>query len=116
MNLEPIHNVYGTPLSEWIQLIPNELEDDAVGLWQIIPVLRLSFGLSGTELEHKAREVIHMLLARGARPIIGANPHKPVTRYDDDPADVVNGIVADWHRVGRDPSLGDVWFALPDFE
>ena len=118
MSVEPIHNFYGTPLSDWIERIPNELEDDAVGLWQIIPVLRLSFGLSGAELEHRAREAIHLLLARGAGPIIGAETGKRwerVTRYGNDPSSIVDGVIADWHTMGRDPSLEDMWFALPDF-
>jgi hypothetical protein len=34
--------LFGTPLGEWIEAIPNELETDAVGLWGITPDLRQS--------------------------------------------------------------------------
>lgn len=37
MTIEPQHVDYGTPVSEWIALIPGELPRDAVGLWQIVP-------------------------------------------------------------------------------
>ena len=69
MNSEPTHSYFGTPLSEWISLIPNELEDDAVGLWQIIPTLRKAFGLEGAELERAIREALAKLLARGTKRI-----------------------------------------------
>ena len=36
---EPTHSFFGTPLSEWISRVPNELPRDAVGLWQVAPVL-----------------------------------------------------------------------------
>jgi hypothetical protein len=45
MNSEPKDRFSGRPLSQWLAEIPNELEIDAVGLWQIIPRLRRDFGL-----------------------------------------------------------------------
>ena len=32
-------------MSEWIKMVANELPDDAVGLWQIVPGGRRDFGL-----------------------------------------------------------------------
>jgi hypothetical protein len=40
----------GTPMSEYIASIPEELPRDAVGLWQIVPAGRNGFRLTGTEL------------------------------------------------------------------
>ena len=117
MNSEPTHSYFGTPLSEWISLIPNELEDDAVGLWQIIPTLRKAFGLEGAELERAIREALAKLLARGARPIFGVKGRgwELATQYGDAPDAIIDAIIAEWHRMGRDPDFGDVWFALPSF-
>jgi hypothetical protein len=117
MTPEPIHSFFDMPLSEWISAIPNEFDTDAVGLWEIIPGLQKSFGLSDAELELAIREILAGLLARGARPVFGCSPQegfwKEATRYGDNPAAIVDAIIEEWHRMGRDPDVGDVWFALP---
>ena len=35
--------------ADWVGLVPNEMEIDAVGLWQVIPVGRHEFGLDGED-------------------------------------------------------------------
>lgn len=35
MTTEPVDRFFGVPMSEWIARLPNELDVDAVGLWQI---------------------------------------------------------------------------------
>ncbi len=87
MSEEPTDKYFGTPLSEWMSSIPNELPDDAVGLWQIIPALRRAFGLDDPAIEHFARLII---------------------------ADLVDGVIGEWRAMGRDPDVGDVWFALSE--
>ncbi|WYX25629.1 hypothetical protein WJ969_07865 [Achromobacter xylosoxidans] len=69
MNNEPVNKYFGTPMSEWIARVPNELGVDAVGLWQIIPVGADHFGLSGAELEDFSRRCIVALLEKGAVPV-----------------------------------------------
>lgn len=49
--------------------IPNKLEGDSVGLWQIIPVGEDGFGLSGDHLENFAYQCVLALLQQGAIPI-----------------------------------------------
>lgn len=73
MSTEPAHRYFGTPLSNWIAAVPNELEIDAVDLWQIIPALRLSFSLEGEALERAVRQALAALLVRGARPVVGVS-------------------------------------------
>jgi hypothetical protein len=119
MSVEPIDKHFGTPLSEWISAIPGELDTDAVGLWQIIPALRNDFGLGDVALERAIREVLSGLLARGAQPVVGASAHdgswKRSNRYGNSVISIINGVVDEWHQMGRDPDVGDVWFALPQF-
>ncbi len=119
MNTEPVHRYFGTPLSNWIAAIPNGLEIDAVGLWQVIPALRLSFGLDGKPLERAVRQALAGLLARGARPVVGSSARhgswKRTNRYGDDPDAIIDAVMAEWHAMGRDPDVGDLWFALPRF-
>lgn len=53
-----VDKYFGIPLSEWIERTPNELEMDAVGLWQIVPVGRESFGLEGEALKDFVRRSV----------------------------------------------------------
>lgn len=69
MSIEPVDKYFGIPLSEWIKRTPNELEVDAVGFWQIVPVGRDSFGLEGGELNDFVRRSIIALLEKGAAPV-----------------------------------------------
>lgn len=119
MSTQPTHAYFGTPLDEWMDCYPYELERDAVGLWQVIPSLRKDFGLTGNALESATRTVLIALLDRGAHPIIGSIQHpgtwERITRYGETPAEIVDAVIAEWHASGRDPDVGDVWFGLPDF-
>jgi hypothetical protein len=97
--------------------VPNELEIDAVGLWQIVPALRTAFGLTDTALEHAVRETLNGLLAREARPVVGSSAQDgcwvPVDRYGNDPTAIADAVIAEWQAMARDPDVGDVWFAHP---
>ena len=112
---EPTHRFSGTPLSEWILLVPNELPIDAVGLWQIAPVFEHDFGLSGPALEEALRQTVRGLLAAGAI-AVEMSPPSPrwVARSDlaGSGEDCVNRVVQYWRDLGREPDVGDVWFAL----
>jgi glucose dehydrogenase len=118
MSEEPTDKYFGTPLSEWMSSIPNELPDDAVGLWQIIPALRRAFGLDDPAIEHFARLIIADLLSHGARPVVGsAAPGEywtEVAEYGTSPEEIVDGVIGEWRAMGRDPDVGDVWFALSE--
>jgi hypothetical protein len=87
-----------------------------VGLWQIVSSGRNGFGLSGNDLDDYVRLNLLALFAKGAKPIKGAmdNIHIwTLVDYGNDAEEMINSIIVEWHRLGRDPDAGDVWFALP---
>ena len=98
-------------MGEWIERVPNELEVDAVGLWQIIPVGIDSFGLSGGELEDFVRRCIMGLLRRGAVPV--QYPEGPqATEYQGSHEEITNQIINDW-KVGTIVADHDgLWFEI----
>ncbi|WP_199189546.1 hypothetical protein [Trinickia dabaoshanensis] len=103
MTQEPVDKYFGIPMSEWIERIPNELELDAVGLWQIIPVGADGFGLSGERLDDFGYRCILALLRRGAAPV-KSKPNAvgwaPATEYTGTHEEVARQIIDDW-RAGR---------------
>lgn len=115
MTNEPIDRHFGIPMSEWIARVPNELEIDAVGLWQIIPVGIDSFMLSGADLEEFAARCIVALLQKGAVPVksdcaTGEWVHD--TKYHGSAHEIALQIIDDW-RAGRATADTDgLWFAL----
>ena len=113
---EPTHSIFGTPLSEWLLLVPNELPRDAVGLWQITPALEHHFALSGGALENAVRQAIRGLLAAGAIPVEGgSSPGQWAARGDlaGSGEAGIDRVVQYWRELGREPDVGDIWFALP---
>ena len=113
---EPTHSFFGTPLSEWISRVPNELPRDAVGLWQVTPTLEHHFGLSGAALEAAVRLAVRGLLAAGALPVEGSHSRGQWLVRADLAASGEAGVervVQYWRELGRDPDVGDIWFALP---
>lgn len=116
MKAEPTDKYFGIPLGEWIERIPNELEVDAVGLWQIIPVGRDSFALSGDDLRDFVRRAIMALLQRGALPV---KPKKEEgvfwcrqDHYGDAADSIAENIIAEWEKSGVDPDEDGLWFTL----
>ncbi len=106
-------------MSEWIKMVANELPDDAVGLWQIVPDGRRGFGLEGDALTSYVRRSIAELLSRGAMPVVGgadkgyywiAQP-----QYGSQPEEIIENVVREWLANGaQDEDPGGLWFALPD--
>ena len=113
---QAVHRSFGTPIAEWIAHIPTELAVDAVGLWQIVPIFRTSFGLSGAELIDRTRQAVLALLHHRAAPVVGcAKTHAWMLKsdYGTTPEAVADAVIGEWLASGRDPDVGDVWFALP---
>ena len=107
---------YGHTVEEWIQKVPGELAVDAVGLWQIASFGREGFGLSGRELVDYVRQNLLALFARGAKPVQGALDNIYIwalVDYGSTAGDMADRIINEWLNSGRDPDVGDVWFALP---
>ncbi len=120
MNKEPLHKRYGTPLSEWIELIPNELPRDAVGIYQIVPAGRDGFGLTGDHLVDFVRRSIHGLLDAGAVPVRGGKGTGYgwvwQRQYGTSKDEITEALIAEWQAMLDDPLVlcGEgIWFALP---
>jgi hypothetical protein len=114
---EPKHSRYGTPMSEWIKLV-EELDIDAVGLWQIVPTGREYFGLEGAALDDFIRRSLLEHFAYGAVPVrhVPGDPNVWTiqTNYGETPDAMAKGILEEWNDQDRpDPGLGDLWLALP---
>ena len=121
MTDDPRHKLYGTPLSEWIALIPGELPRDAVGLFQIVPAGRDGFGLKGAALTDFVRRGIHALLDAGAVPVRGGKgtgyEWLAQKQYGTAKEEITEAIIREWLALPDDPLVlcGDgVWFARPE--
>ena len=115
--IEPKHVVYGTPMSEWIELV-EELDIDAVGLWQVIREGRVGFKLEGPALEDFVRRSLLAHFFYGALPVrhVPGDPHMWTiqTAYGEKPEAMADAIILEWSLQGHpDPGLGDLWLATP---
>ncbi|RWN37535.1 hypothetical protein [Mesorhizobium sp.] len=106
------HRGHGMSAAEWITLVPNELDIDAVGLWQIIPVGRHEFEFEGEDLKEFTRQALKGLLARGAVPITGQGQTWVADyQYGTISDEIIENVVKKWLSKGmHDPDVGDVWF------
>jgi hypothetical protein len=114
---EPRHLRYGTPLSQWIFSLANELDVDEVGFWQVAPEGRDGFGLTGPDLDDFVRQSLRALLGRGAVPMRHIPGNGRVwtwqQSYGTSAEEMAEAIVQEWIGAGRpDPDLGDLWFGL----
>ncbi|MEN6586584.1 MAG: hypothetical protein ABFE02_11150 [Sulfuricella sp.] len=119
MSVERRHRHFGDTIAEYIEKVPNELQIDAVGLWQVVPVGRYDFDLHGEELVDYVRRNIYALLERGAKPVVGATDGvhywELQTQYGSTSEEIVNAVVTEWLAAGGgDPDPGGLWFALPE--
>jgi hypothetical protein len=119
MTNEPVDKYSGITMSEWINRVPNELEMDAVGLWQIIPTGRDSFQLTGKALDEFAKRSIIALIDRGAVPVLpsstGQGHWKQQDQYGSSSTEIADKILNEWRQSGRDPDHDGLWFSLqPD--
>lgn len=100
MITEPKHKRTGQSLIEVIAQFSNELPDDAVGIWQIVPKGREAFGLGIEQLTDFMRRANLALLEAGAVPV----RHVPgtgfewvhQTQYGTEPAQIAANIITEW--------------------
>jgi hypothetical protein len=113
MDYERRHRTYGVPLGDWLKLHPNELERDAVGLWQIVPVGKYEFLLEGDDLKEFIGQAIISLLEKGAVPVTGDENGWHITEeYGVVRDSIVQNVLERWaSSESRDPDVGDLWFA-----
>lgn len=118
MNSEPHNRYFGTSITEWIERVPNELDVDAVGLWQIIGSGQDGFDLKGDLLTNFVMLCVISLLEKGATPVRASeNPSEfwvPDNRYMGDIQQIAKQIVGDWISSGVDPDHDGLWFAKLD--
>ena len=116
MNSERRDKFFGATIQEWVDKVPGELAIDAVGLWQIVSFGRDGFDLSGDELVDVVRRCLISLLAKGARPVVGATDYVhywTLVNYGRTTEEIVDGVIDEWRSSGSEPGAGGVWFALP---
>jgi hypothetical protein len=106
-------------MSEYIVQVANELPDDAVGMWQIVPGGRYDFGLEGDALTEFVRRCIAELLSRGAVPVIGGGETGyywiAQPQYGSRPEEIIDNVSQEWLAKGaQDEDPGGLWFALPE--
>lgn len=112
---EPIDKYFGIPISEWISRLPNELEVDAVGLWQIIPVGIENFGLSDDLLEDFTYRCIIEILRKGAVPVKSVpdiSDWIPEKKYHGSEEKIAKQIIDEWKAGELVPDHDGLWFAL----
>lgn len=118
MNNEPREKRSGTPLSEYIERVANELPVDAVGMWQIVPGGRYGFDFEDKALTNYVRRCIAELLSRGAVPVVGGGDTGyywiAQPQYGSKPDEIIENVVREWLANGaKDEDPGGLWFALP---
>ena len=112
------HRTYGTPIDETVEAFQNELPMDAVGLWQIVNSLKRGFDLENPQLAKYVQKSVETLLKAGAVPVIGSSEDKCWHRasgFGGQDKEVTEQVLTYLQRLGRDPDVGDIWFALPKF-
>ena len=110
---------FGETVAEWLETFPNELDNDAIGLWTIIPMGRRGFGLTGADLIEFTHRALLALPHRGARPVYGSwdAPSGWVIAegYGETPEQIAQAVMDRWLLWGGgDPDVSAPWFATPD--
>ncbi len=117
MNSQLRDKFYGWTIEERIAGVVFELEQDAVGLWQIVSFGRQGFDLSGDALRNYVRRHVLALLENGAKPVtavanaVHGRGWLPL-EYGRAPDRIADAIVTEWLAGGEDSDFR-VWFALP---
>lgn len=115
---EPVHRSFGYSIQESIDGLVNELEIDAVGMWQIVPKGRVEFGLEGRNLADFVRRHVSALVDAGALPQKvevrgGQKQWIPDPSYGTDREAIVERVMSEWLADPIDPDVGGLWFHTP---
>ena len=110
---------YNRTVAEWLEPIPYELKDDAIGLFTIIPAGRHDFGLTGADLIEFTLRALLLMLRHGARPVHGsvdaAFGWVIAEGYGETPEQIAKAVMDRWLLWGGgDPEPWAPWFAMPD--
>ncbi|PZR36846.1 hypothetical protein [Caulobacter segnis] len=115
---EPFHRSFGYSIQDSIDGLLNELEIDAVGMWQIVPKGRVDFGLEGSELADFVRRHVSALVYAGALPQMikfcdGQKQWVPDPKYGTDREGIIERVMNEWLADPIDPDVGGLWFQTP---
>ncbi len=113
MTRDLIDKDFGIPMSEWISRIPNNLEYDIVGLWEIIPTGRERFDLAGDDLVDFVRRCFVGVLDHGGKFKCGLNDHpnwKSIEDFSGTSAEIASRLVDAWTRSETEPDWYELWF------
>jgi hypothetical protein len=106
----------GATVDHFLKEAPAELEEDAVGLWQIVSAGKYDFRLQGEALQEFVRRYLRGLLERRAKPVKvwagGPTYWRVVYDFGSTPRRIEKAVMAAWLASGRDPDVHDVWFAV----
>lgn len=118
LNLQARDRFFGETVLDFIQKVSGELPIDAVGLWQIAPVGRHDFELTGDDLTEFVRRCVAELLVHGAKPVVGGGGteydwiYQP--QYGETNSEILDAVMKEWLASGSpDCDPGGLWFALP---
>ena len=103
-------------LEAWASAVAAELQIDAVGMWQVVGGARRSFPVSESRQAEAIAMAVSSLLAAGAQPVFGSHVTKGwhvAAEFQGHSAQ--NRILAYLQNLNREPNIGDLWFALPEF-
>jgi len=118
MTIEPVDKYFGIPLSEWIERTPNELEFDAVGLWQIVSTGQENFDLDKEALKDFVRRSVVALVKRGAVPALPSSAEgkywEKQCQYGNVPEEIASNIISEWQRSEKITDENGLWFTLMD--
>lgn len=106
------------PIDEWIESLASGLDQGPVSLSEITLTARAEYDLTGADLLSVARDAMHRLLERGARPARisskGTPGWLPVRQYGEAIDEMLDAVTAEWTRKGVDDLLSNGFaFALP---
>ncbi|MCE3233585.1 MAG: hypothetical protein K0R98_1842 [Rickettsiaceae bacterium] len=107
-------------LNESIAGYINELNVDAVGLWQIVNEAHRVFKLQDKDLVGFVKKHIESILNAGASPVWSKENGKYdwtlATEYGDTVEKITNSIITEWEKQGlKELNFDSIWFALPKF-
>ena len=118
MTIEPVDKYFGIPLSEWIERTPNELEFDAVGLWQIVSTGQENFDLDKEALKDFVRRSVIALVNRGAVPVLpssdGNKYWEKQYQYGTVPEEIASNVINEWQYSEKKIDENGLWFTLMD--
>ena len=103
--------------NEFIEDHLNELNEDAIGLWQFVGD-KLLFDFTDEELEEYLYIAIKRLIDIGAKPVVmssGKYLWDIQTKYGNTPEEIANNIIKEWREKQNTENtiddLNGLWFA-----